>query len=59
MWSFLEKAEGLEEMSFKYGETELEIVSKYTYLGIVFTSGGSFNSAQSTLSDQAKELHSF
>ena len=25
---------------FKYGDTELEIVSKYTYLGIVFTTGG-------------------
>ena len=32
---------------------EMEITSKYTYLGIVFTSGGSFNVAQKTLSDQA------
>ena len=31
------------------------VVSKYTYLGIVFTTGGSFNTAQSTLSGQAQK----
>ena len=40
---------------FKYGDTELEIVSKSTYLGIVFTTGGSYNTAQSTLSGQAQK----
>ena len=42
-------------LSFKYGNHELEIVSKYTYLGIVFTTGGSFKTAQSTLSGQAQK----
>ena len=42
-------------LSFKYGSHELEIVSKYPYLGIVFTTGGSFNTAQSTLSGQAQK----
>ena len=45
------------DVSFKYGETELEIVSKYTYLGIVFTSGVLFNSAQSTLSTKKSYIH--
>ena len=40
---------------FKYGHTEQEIVSKYTYLGIVFTTEGSYNTAQSTLSGQAQK----
>lgn len=31
---------------------ELEIVNKLTYLGIVFTSGGSFNETQNTLVGQ-------
>ena len=36
-----------DDLSFTYyGDMETEIVSKYTYLGIVFTSGGSFNVAQ-------------
>lgn len=42
-------------LSFKYGDIELEIVPKFTYLGIVFTSGGSYNTAQNTLSDQARK----
>ena len=42
-----------DDLSFTYGDMEMEIVSKFTYLGIVFTSGGSLNVAQKTLSDQA------
>lgn len=42
-----------DDLSFTYGDMEMEIVSKYTFLEIVFTSGGSFNVAQKTLSDQA------
>ena len=41
-----------DDLSFTYGDMEMETVSKYMYLGIVFTSGGSFNVAQKTLSDQ-------
>ena len=37
---------------FKYADIELEIVDKFNYLGIVFTSGGSFSNAQSVLSGQ-------
>ena len=33
----------------------LEIVNKFSYLGIVFTAGGSFSEAQATLSGQAQK----
>ena len=38
-----------------YDNTELEIVSSFTYLGIVFTSGGSFSTAEQTLTGQAQK----
>ena len=38
---------------FHYGEHELEIVSKFTYLGIVFSTGGAFTEAQQALSGQS------
>ena len=47
------------KLSFKYGNHELEIASKYTYLGIVFTTGGSFNTAQSTYQDRRKKQFLF
>ncbi len=34
---------------------EIDIVSKFSYLGIVFSTGGSFSNAQSTLSGQAQK----
>ena len=37
---------------FYYGEHELEIVSKFTYLGIVFSTGGAFTEAQQALPGQ-------
>ena len=40
-------------LKFYFDENELEIVEKFTYLGIVFTSGGSFSCAQNVLSGQA------
>jgi hypothetical protein len=40
-------------ISFSYNGNPVEIVSKFTYLGIVFTTGGSFSEAQSTLAGQA------
>ena len=42
-------------LQFYYGDTVLEITNRYTYLGIVFTTGGSFSEAQSTLSGQAQK----
>jgi hypothetical protein len=36
-------------ISFSYNGNPVEIVCKFTYLGIVFTTGGSFSEAQSTL----------
>ena len=42
-------------LKFYFNNEELEIVNKYTYLGIVFTSGGSFSEAQCTLSGQAQK----
>ena len=40
-------------MCFKYKTENIEIVSKFTYLGVVFTSGGSFSGTHNCLSDQA------
>ena len=42
-------------LKFYYDDTELEIVSSFSYLGIVFTSGGSFSTAQQTLAGQAQK----
>ena len=42
-------------LRFFYNDTELEIVSSFSYLGIVFTSGGSFSLAQKTLARQAQK----
>lgn len=42
-------------LKFYYGVEELEIVSSFSYLGIVFTPGGSFSNAQKTLSGQAQK----
>lgn len=40
-------------LKFLFDDSELEIVGRFCYLGIVFTTGGSFSDAQNTLSDQA------
>ena len=42
-------------LAFFYDGELLEIVSKFKYLGIVFTSGGSFSEAQNTLAGQAQK----
>jgi len=42
-------------LKFYYDNTELEIVSSFMYLGINFTSGGSFSTAQQTLAGQAQK----
>ena len=39
---------------FFYNDTELEIVSSFSYLGIVFTPGGSFSLAHKPLARQAQ-----
>lgn len=54
-------------LHFTYNGTNIDIVNKFCYLGIVFTSGGSSFEAQKTISGQAlkaiftlnKYLHSF
>ena len=40
---------------FYYDGEPIEIVSKFKYLGVVFTSGGSFSEAQNTLAGQAQK----
>ena len=40
---------------FYYNEIEIDIVSSFSYLGIVFTPGGSFSQAQATLAGQAQK----
>ena len=42
-------------LKFYYNGKELSIVESFSYLGVVFTSGGSFSSAQSTLAGQAQK----
>jgi len=52
---------------FNFDNVEIEIVKNFTYLGIVFSTGGSFSEAQCALSGQAlkaifqmnKYLHKF
>ena len=41
------------KLRFLYQNSDIEIVSKFKYLGIVFTSGGSFSEADKTLSGQS------
>ena len=42
-------------LKFNYNGIELSIVESFSYLGVVFTPGGSFSSAQSTLAGQAQK----
>ena len=42
-------------LSFYYDDEPLEIVKKFNYLGIVFTTGGSFAEAQMTLAGQSQK----
>ncbi len=42
-------------LRFYYENNDIEIVKKFTYLGIVFTPGGSFNETQSLLAGQAQK----
>ena len=41
-------------LAFTYNGIPLEIVYQFKYLGIVFTPGGSFSEAQTTLAGQAQ-----
>ena len=40
-------------LAFYYNDTELSIVNTFSYLGIVFSTGGSFSECHKTLADQA------
>ncbi len=42
-------------LKFYYNNLEIEIVTKFSYLGVVFTPGGSFSEANNTLSGQAQK----
>ena len=43
------------DLAFYYNGEPLEIVKEFKYLGLVFTTGGSFAAAQSALSGQAQK----
>ena len=45
----------MRNLEFILNGSALEVVNKFSYLGIVFTTGGSFSEAQSTLSGQAQK----
>ena len=40
-------------ISFRYNNKTIDIVNRFNYLGVVFTSGGSFCDASNTLAGQA------
>ena len=42
-----------QNLKFYYNETEIAIVNTFSYLGIVFSTGGSFSACQKTLSGQS------
>ena len=42
-------------LKFYYNNVELSIADSFSYLGVVFTPGGSFSLAQNTLSGQAQK----
>ena len=42
-------------LKFYYNGSELSIINSFSYLGVVFTPGGSFSSAQSTLYGKAQK----
>ena len=42
-------------LKFYYDGSDLSIVNSFSYLGVVFTPGGSFSLAQDTLSGQAQK----
>lgn len=42
-------------LSFYYNGQQLEIISKFRYLGVVFTAGGSFSETLNTLAGQAQK----
>ena len=42
-------------LSFILDNTALEIVKKFTYSAVVFTTGGSFTETQNTLAGQARK----
>ena len=42
------------QLKFYYGTMQLQIISSFPYLGVVFTAEGSFSNAHNTLSGQAK-----
>lgn len=45
------------DMKFYYDNVELQIVNTFPYLGIVFSSGGSFSECQKTLSGQGRSTN--
>ena len=42
-------------LDFKYGNYLIEIVRRFSYLGVVFTTGGSFTDLQKTLVGQEQK----
>ena len=51
--SFKKGGRNRNDLNFKYEGFEVEIVNKFTFFGIVFTTGGSFSETQEALAGQA------
>ncbi len=46
---FSKSGQMVKNINFKFGNNDIKIVKIYTYLGIVFTTNGSFNMAIETI----------
>ena len=47
------------DICFIYDGKQIDIINKFIYLGILFTTGGSFSEAQNTLAGQSLRLFTF
>ncbi len=54
---FNKKGHIIKKFKFNYGNTDLKITNEYSYLGIIFTPSGSFQSAMVKLKDKALKAY--
>ena len=54
LWS-LDMEVNFQKHVIVYGNSQLEIVNEFTYLGNLLTTGGSFSEGQATLSGRAQK----
>ena len=52
-------ARNIDKFSFQIGNNDIEINKEYKYLGVVFSSAGSFLNARKHIAEQAKKSMHF